>query len=92
MEMKCRAKVIEIKKKTKAEMFQDVQVGDTINFSVPIDSVGSRRGRSYAVSIHCVNERTHKWCNKTFNEMGRIMDLFSFEEIKEGENDAISTD
>lgn len=85
MEMKCRAKVTEIKKKTKAEMFQDVQIGDIVNFSVSINSVGSRRGRSYAVSIHCVNERTQQWCNKTFNEIGRIMDLFSFEEIREGE-------
>lgn len=95
MEMKCRAKVIEVKKKTKAEMFKNVQVGDVINFSVALASVGSRRGRksSYAVNICCVNERTGERCFKTFNEVGRIIDLFSFEEI-EGvrENNVIFTD
>lgn len=85
MKMKCRAKVTEIKKKTKMKMFENIQVGDIVNFSVILDSVGSRRGRSYAVNICCMNERTEEYCFKTFNEVGRVIDLFSFEEIKEGE-------
>lgn len=61
-------------------MFSDVKVGDTVMFSVPISSVGSNRGRSYAVGIKCVNVRTKDVTTLTFNEIGRILDFFEFEQ------------
>lgn len=85
MEMKCRARVKEVKKKTKAEMFKNLQVGDIVRFSVHIGAVGSHRGRTYATCITCRNERTDEYCNKSFNEIERFIGLFDFEEIKEGE-------
>ena len=49
-------------------------------FAVPISSVGSNRGRSYAVGIKCVNVRTKDVTTLTFNEIGRILDCFEFEQ------------
>ena len=51
MTMTCVAECTAINKKTRAKMFSDVKVGDTVMFSVPISSVGCNRGRSYAVGI-----------------------------------------
>lgn len=39
--------VLDIKRKTKAKMFRDVKVGDILQLSVPIEYVGSNRGRRW---------------------------------------------
>lgn len=80
MTMTCVAECTAINKKTRAKMFSDVKVGDAVMFSVPISSVGSNRGRSYAVGIKCVNVRTKDVTTLTFNEIGRILDCFEFEQ------------
>lgn len=51
MRLKCRAKCMDIKKPTKTQMFQNICIGDIIEFSVKLGAVGSSRGRSYAVCI-----------------------------------------
>ena len=80
MTMTCVAECTAINKKTRAKMFSDVKVGDTVMFSVPISSVGGNRGRSYAVGIKCVNVRTREFTSLTFNEIGRILGCFEFEQ------------
>lgn len=80
MEMICKAKCIAINKKTKAKMFQNVEVGDIVIFSVPIKAVGRSRGRSYAVEIRCVNVTKNEDTCLTFNELSRILRYFEFEQ------------
>ena len=72
-----------IKKPTKTQMFQNICIGDIIDFSVRLGAVGSSRGRSYAVCITCENQRTGEVNkNLSFNQIDRVLDNFEFEEIE----------
>ena len=62
MNLTCTAKCLTVKKKTKAKMFQSVQVGDIIEFTLPLQPAGSRGciGRTYASFVKCANKRTNE--------------------------------
>lgn len=81
MKMICIAECTAIKKKTKARMFVNVEVGDTLTFATSLEAVGSNsKGGSYAVTIKCVNTRTQETVWFTFNELARILNCFEFEQ------------
>ncbi|QHJ85035.1 MAG: hypothetical protein [Bacteriophage sp.] len=85
--MSCKAKCIEIKKKSKAAGFVHLQVGDIMEFRVLLDGVGQRSGgSSYAVDITYTNERTGEQGKKTFNQLGKIIRGFVFKQIEKGED------
>lgn len=70
-----------IKKPTKAKMFCDVEVGDRLLISVPVEHVGISRGRSYAVDIKVENLNNGDVTYKTFNELPRILRNFKFKGV-----------
>ena len=72
--------VIEIKKKTKAKVFENVEVGDIIKFSVPLKPVGSNRG-TYASYIKIHNITKDEITSKSFNQLFGGFDCFEFKEV-----------
>ena len=80
MKMSCVGKIINILGKSTSPAFKDVQIGDEIVFSVPIEAVGRNRS-TYAVYINCTNVRTENTSCLSFNQLGRIMEKFEFEEV-----------
>lgn len=81
MTMSCLAKVKGINYKTTAKMFKNLKVGDLVKFSCKVEAVGGNRG-TYATNIRIENMTTEEVAFKTFNEVGRIMDYFEWEEFK----------
>jgi hypothetical protein len=73
-------KVIAVHKKTNAEVFKNLQVGDVIKMSIPVKPVGTRGSRSgtYAPNIAIRNMKTGEEGVKTFNQM-KMLDNFDFE-------------
>lgn len=80
MTLKCKAKCIEIHKKSQSPAFKDLSVGDSVEFSVEIKAVGRNRG-SYAAYIHCFNPKTNQESKLSFNQIGRTLECFEFEEM-----------
>jgi hypothetical protein len=72
-------KVVKINKKTKAQMFKNLKVGDRIHLSIAVKAAGSHRG-TYASYITIQNLQTEEVAVKSFNEIGTILDCFEFEE------------
>lgn len=82
MKLKCRAKCIKILKKTQTKVFKDLQVGDIMDFSIAMGSVGSRSGGgTYAPEITFVHERTGESNRLSFNQIENALKKFEFEEI-----------
>ena len=73
--------VEEIKRKTSAKMFKDIEVGDMISLSVDVDYAGSNRGMTYATYIKCTNLSKKDAAYKSFNEMPRFLNMFKLKEI-----------
>lgn len=76
-----RVRISKIIKKTNAEMFKDIEVGDTIQLSVLPKSVGGSRGRTYAVDVRIDNLTKNEHVYKTFNTLG-MLDNFEFTEAE----------
>ena len=59
MEMSCIARCTSISKKSKAQGFKTLEVGDIVTFTIPIESVGrNSRWGTYSTYIKCKNNRT----------------------------------
>jgi hypothetical protein len=78
--MSCVGKITNILGKSTSPAFKDVQIGDEIEFSVPLEAVGGNRS-TYAVYIDCTNLRTKGMSCLSFNQLGRIMEKFEFQEV-----------
>ena len=85
MEMFCIAKCIKINKKSKAQGFQTLEVGDIMTFSTKIKAAGSSRGRTYASYIKCENKRTGEIGYQSFNEIGNRLGNYEFEHLNSKE-------
>jgi len=70
--------VTKILRKTKAKMFENLKVGDKIEFSVPIKHAGSNRG-TYATYIGVRNVETGEETSSSFNQLPTILHAFEFE-------------
>jgi hypothetical protein len=69
--------VIKINRKTKAQMFKNLKVGDKIQFYVPIKYAGRNRG-TYATYITAKNLETGESTQNSFNQISSILDAFEF--------------
>lgn len=72
--------VTKINKKTKAKMFENLKVGDKIEFSVPIKYAGRNHG-SYATYIGVRNVETGEETSSSFNQLPTVLRAFEFEEL-----------
>lgn len=79
MTLKTVAVCTKIHKKSQSPAFKDLQIGDSIEFSVEIKAVGRNRG-SYATYIICHNSKTNNESKLSFNQIGKTLDCFEFEE------------
>lgn len=70
--------VTKINRKTKAKMFQNLKVGDYVQFSAPIKEAGRNRG-TYATYIKCENINTKEVTHSSFNQLPSILDAFEFD-------------
>ena len=68
--------VWEVNKKTTAAMFKNLKVGSKIKMWIEVDSVGTRRGGTYAPVITIMNVDTGERAYKTFNEIEQALKPF----------------
>lgn len=80
MFLRCNAKCTDIKKSSKSPAFDGLEIGDVICFSVEVKRAGYNRG-TYATYIHCYNPQTNKASDLSFNQIGRTLNNFDFEEL-----------
>ena len=73
-------RVSKILKKSSAEMFADLKVGDTVKFSVDLKRAG-RNGGSYATYIKAEHLESGNTNHSSFNQMSSIISRFEFEEV-----------
>lgn len=71
--------VTKLNRKTKAQMFQNLKVGDKVQFSIPIKRAGIGRG-THASYICSKNVETGETNFSSFNQLPSILDAFEFEE------------
>ena len=74
--------VEEIIRKTSANMFKDIEVGDKLSLSVSVEYAGSNRGSTYATYIKCTNLSKNDVAYKSFNQMPTFLDFFKLKEVK----------
>lgn len=86
MEMSCIDRCVSISKKSRAEGFKTLKVGDVVIFTVSIESAGiSNRGNTYATYIKCKNNRTGEEGYQSFNMLGRLLKSYEFEQLNNAE-------
>jgi D-Tyr-tRNAtyr deacylase len=71
----------DIKKKTKAKMFEHLQVGDKLLLSIQVDYAGRSSRGTRPSYISATNLTTGVTTYKTFNEIPPILSCFEFEEV-----------
>ncbi|MBC5744730.1 hypothetical protein FMM74_014360 [Lachnospiraceae bacterium MD308] len=82
MTLKTTGTCTKIHKKSQSPAFKDLQIGDQIEFSIEIKAVGRNR-RSHAAYIICLNPKTQNESKLSFNQIGKTLDCFEFEEINQ---------
>lgn len=70
--------VTNINRKTKAQMFKNLKVGDKIELYVPVKYAGRNRG-TYATYITAKNVNTGETTQSSFNQISYLLDAFEFE-------------
>lgn len=80
--LKTKAKVIKIKRNSTSPCFNNLEIGDMIEFSVPIQRAGTAGGRTRPTYITCHNKRTNKESKVTFNQISNIVNCCVLEEIE----------
>lgn len=81
--LRTTATVTKINRKSSSPCFNNLQLGDVIEFSIPIKNVGrkcSRRG-SLASYILCHNHRTNAKSELSFNQIEKVLECCELEEI-----------
>ena len=76
MTLRCKAECTKVHKKSKSPAFEEIQVGDVIDFSIEIKSV-----KGCAAYITCNNLRTNMVSRLSFNQIVRTLDRFEFKEL-----------
>ena len=86
MEMSCIARCVSISKKSRAEGFKTLKVGDVVIFTVPIESAGiGLSGTTLATYIKCKTNRTGEEGYQSFNMLGRLLKSYEFEQLNNAE-------
>ena len=83
--MDCRCEVVEIKRKTRAEMLCNVRKGDVLRFELPLVGPGRSSRGSYAALVSIINERTGENRMVTLNEWNTLGQAFELKRIDKGE-------
>ncbi len=82
MVMICVAECTGVNKKSKAKGFSSLEIGDIMQFTVPLNSVGtSRNGSTYSTYIDCKNLRTHEEGFHSFNQIEKYLKCYDFKQI-----------
>lgn len=79
MILNCIGRCTKVNKKSQSPAFKGLAVGDVIEFSTEIKSVGRNRG-TYATYIKCYNLVSKEVSELSFNQMGRVLNNFEFEQ------------
>lgn len=85
MEMICIAKYTAINKKSKAQGFKTLEVGDILTFTATISSPGRGSRGTYAKCIEIKNNKTGEIGYQTFGEIDKRLSNFEFEQINDKE-------
>lgn len=81
----CRCEVVEIKRKTRAEMLCNVRKGDVLRFELPLVGRGRSSRGPYAALVSIINERTGENRRVTLNEWNTLGQAFELKRIDKGE-------
>jgi hypothetical protein len=76
----CRGVCTKINKKSQSPAFKNLNVGEVIYFSTEIKSVGRNKG-TYATYIKYHNPLTNENSELSFNQIGRVLYNFEFEQV-----------
>jgi len=71
--------IVRINRKTKAKMFCNLKVGDSIQCSVKIEAVGRTKSGPYAAYITIENVETGETTQSSFNQLPTILRAFGFD-------------
>lgn len=80
MKLICNAIVKKVFKKSQSPAFKDLQPNDLIDFTVEIKAVGRNKG-TYPTYIECRNLQSGKVSKLSFNQIGRVLSNFEFEQV-----------
>lgn len=82
--LRTTATVTKINRKSSSPCFKNLQVGDVIEFSVPISYAGYSRNGTCATYIRCYNKRTNAESRLSFNQLDRVLECCELEENNNG--------
>jgi len=81
MELKCIARCTKVNKPSQSPAFVGLKEGYIIEFTTEIKAVGrGNKGASHATYIKCYNPITKKTSLLSFNQIGKTLDNFEFEQ------------
>lgn len=78
-----RSRVVSVNRKSTSPAFDDLMVGDELEFKVELASVGRGYKGTYAAYIECVNQRTQAKTVMSFNQSDKILACCLLQEIKD---------
>lgn len=81
--LRTTATVTKINRKSSSPCFKNLQVGDVIEFSVPILYAGFSGQGTCATYIRCRSRRTNAESQLSFNQFHRVVECCELEEINE---------
>lgn len=79
MTLSCVGRCVKINKRSQSPAFKGLTVGDVIEFSTEIKAVGRNKG-TYATYIRCFNPASKEISELSFNQIGRVLNNFEFEQ------------
>lgn len=79
MILSCIGRCNKVNKKSQSPAFKGLTVGEVIEFSTEIRAVG-RNKSTYATYIKCFNPVSREVSELSFNQIGRVLDNFEFEQ------------
>ena len=87
MEMICIAKCVAINKKSNAQGFKTLDIGDIVEFTIPIKAAGHMSGRrkTLASYIKVRNTRTGEEGYQSFNEIEKRLENYEFMQLNSKE-------
>lgn len=75
------ARVMKVNRKSKSPGFENLQVGDILEFSIQVCRVGSNRGRTYSPYIKILNTRTEKFSELSFNQIESVLSCCELKDV-----------
>jgi len=73
--------VMKVLKKTKAILFEDIEVGDQLTFSSVLKTAGTNKGKTYASYIQTTNITKNDYTYSSFNQLPKLIAKFELEPL-----------